>query len=107
MGFFSRVCAFFRRWSRTKLAIGELAQVCLDGSTPSICYANTAKLGRTVEDAGPYGSVRRSVVGRGSRAVEGASPYGSVRRPIVACGQCFIFSKKFKIPIDKPYTLVI
>ena len=66
----------FRRWSRTKLAIGELAQVCLDGSTPSICYANTAKLGRTVEDAGPYGLVRFSIVGRGLRAVEGASPYG-------------------------------
>ena len=45
-------------WSRTKLAIGELAQVCLDGSTPSICCANIAKLGRTAEDVGPYGSVR-------------------------------------------------
>ena len=45
----------FRRRARTKLAIGELAQVCLDGSTPSICYANTAKLGRTVEGAVPYG----------------------------------------------------
>jgi hypothetical protein len=44
---------FFRRRSRTKLAIGELAQVCLDGSTPSICYANTAKLGRAVEGAFP------------------------------------------------------
>ena len=58
------VGALFHCWSRTKLAIGELAQVCLDGSTPSICYANTAKLGRTVEDAGPY---KPSPVGEGGR----------------------------------------
>jgi hypothetical protein len=73
----------FRRWSRTKLAIGELAQVCLDGSTPSICYANTAKLGRAVEGASPYGLVRRPIVGRGSRAVEGAFP---VAVPEKICG---------------------
>ena len=79
------VGAFFRRWSRTKLAIGELAQVCLDGSTPSICYANTAKLGRAVEGASPYGFARCSVVGRGSRTVEGASPYGLVQYPELSC----------------------
>ena len=58
------VGALFRRWSRTKLAEGELAQVCLDGSMPSICYANTAKLGRTAEDVGPY---KPSPAGEGGR----------------------------------------
>ena len=61
-------------WSRTKLAIGELAQVCLDGSTLSICYANTAKLGRTVEDAGLYKPSPAEKVAR-HRATDEESPF--------------------------------